>query len=382
MRDVTDKYLIGLRARYQASPLPAFFTWWWSELRVLIPDDLRRRFVAPRPQLLIEPVADGGVRLFRVGAELEELAFFSDADELQDIRPRLLQIMGSYDDGPPEVRLVLDPENVLECQVTLPQAVEGNLSQALNYQLDQITPFKADQVYYDYRIEGRDRDAGVLHLTLRLVLREAVDRHLDWLARLGIKPHAVDVTRSEDSQHPAGYNLLPAGQRPRYVHRRARINLILALASVALLGVVMAQSIYLREQTVSRLQAEVDQVRDEARQVAELRQELEDSLIAANFLAERRRQHPVVIEVLAEVTDLVPDDIWLQRFTISGNELQMQGLADGSQRLIELINESPLLDDAEFRGTVSVDSVSGMERFTTHAQIQSRGGTDADPAGS
>ncbi len=384
MRDLTDKYLGDLQTRYRASPLPAFFRWWGDELREVVPVQFRRRMVAPRPRLIIEPLADGSLKLFRSGEDgLEDLATFSEDDELSEMRARVLEILGSFDDGAPEIRLCLEPEQVLECKVTLPQAVERNLAQALSYQFDQITPFKAEQVYYDYRVDDRNRDTGTIALTVRLVLKEAVDSQLERLARLGIKPHAVDILDGDEAPEPAGYNLLPEAQRPRYVHRRARINIVLAVASVALLALVMAQSIYLRGQTIDELQEEADRLRGEAREVAELRQELEDSLIAANFLAERRREHPVVIEVLAEVTDLIPDEIWLQRFTISDNQLQIQGLADGSQQLIELLNDSALLDDAEFRGSVSVDSVTGKERFTTHARIQGRGDrADADSTGS
>ena len=386
MRDLTDKYLGGLQSRYRSSPLPAFVDWWTGELRGMVPESFRRRLVAPRPQLIIEPIPDdGGLRLFRGGDGLEEVAVFTENDELADMRARLLEILASYDDGAPEIRLCLDPEQVLECQVNMPQAVEGNLSQALGYQLDQITPFKAEQVYFDYRIDGRDRSTGMLSITLRLVLREAVDEQLDRLSRLSIKPHAVDVLEGEDedSLAPAGYNLLPEAHRPRYVHRRARINMMLGLALVALVVVAMFHSLALHQRTVDRLHAEADTLRAEAREVADLRTELEDSLEAANFLAERRRAHPVAIEVLAEVTDLIPDAIWLQRFTIDGNELNIQGLASQSpQELIEILNESALLDDAEFSGSVSVDSVTGDERFTTQARILSRGETNADPSGS
>jgi general secretion pathway protein L len=95
---------------------------------------------------------------------------------------------------------------------------------------------------------------------------------------------------------------------------------------VLLLALVMAQSLYLRGQTVDKLQAEVNQLRTESEAVMGLQQELEDSLTAANFLAERRRRQPVTIQVLDEVTRVLPDDIWLQQLQVRGNELMMQGL--------------------------------------------------------
>jgi general secretion pathway protein L len=370
-QSAVNEYWADVVARYRASPLPGFVRWWRGELSSLIPESVRQRLVQPRPVLWLVPDMDSGeMAVWAGGEEPEQLDVFGAAEDAELLRDRWMALVRDFEDGNPEIRLCLPESEVLQCPVELPLAVESGLDQALRYQLDQLTPFQADQVYYDHEVLTRDAEHGRLKLELRLVPIARIEGLRDRLAAIGIRPHAVDVIRSGEQPASQGFNLLPEDERPTYVYARARLNWRLAGAAALLLALVMAQSLYLRGQTVDRLQAEVDNLRSESEAVVALQQQLEDSLAAANFLAERRRRQPVTIQVLDEVTRVLPDDIWLQQLQVRGNELNMQGLADGSQRLIELINDSELLTDAEFRGSVNIDPASGRERFNALARIR------------
>lgn len=373
-----------LAARYRASPLPAFFAWWRGELAALIPDHVRRRLMPQRPVIWIVPAstAAGDLEIWRAGDPPQRMDIFGAGEDPGLLRGRWLEALSRFEDGSPEVRLCLPASRFLAVPVTLPLAVETNLPRALSYQLDQLTPFRADQARYDFRVNNRDGEHGRIELDLRLAPLAEVTPLLDRLGAMGIRPHALDTLAENGNQpDPEGFNLFPETERPRYVYARARLNWALLTAGAILLGMVMVQSLYLRGKTVRSLEAQAAELRAEAHAVLELRQELEDALLAANFLAERRRQQPVAIEVLAEVTEILPDNIWLQQFRIQGRELMIQGLADGAQRLIELVNDSELLDNAEFRGAINVDPASGRERFNAAAVIQPRRERDETPAG-
>jgi general secretion pathway protein L len=123
-------------------------------------------------------------------------------------------------------------------------------------------------------------------------------------------------------------------------------------------------------------------LRTEAREVVQLQQQLEESLLAANFLAEKRAAQPPVIDLIDEVTRLLPDDIWLQQFQLMGSELRIQGRADGSQRVIGLLDESELFRSPEIIGSISIDPRTGQEQFRSQAQVVTRPPTSGgDEAG-
>ena len=112
----------------------------------------------------------------------------------------------------------------------------------------------------------------------------------------------------------------------------------------------------------------------------QLQQAFEETLLAANFLAEKRASQPAVIELMDELTRLLPDDIWLQQFQLQGSDLRIQGQADGSQRVIGLLNESELFDSPEITGAISIDPRSGQERFRSQVRVVTEPGPDADEA--
>ncbi len=379
-----NEYWGSLVARYRAGPLPGFLKWWRGELAGLFPRTLRERMIPPRPELWLVPASEGHeLEVWAGGAVPEHSDTFGSSEDAGLLRDRWLERVNGFDDGHPEIRLCLPSEDILRCPVDLPLAVESNLAESLRYQLDQVTPFSADQVYFDYSILERDAERGRLKVDLRLALRSRVDAVRERLSAIGIRPHVIDSLEG-DHQRPRceGFNLLPLEQRPRHVYRRARINWLLVGALVLVLAVVMAESLFLHQRTADQLENEVDNLRREADQVMALQRELQDALAAANFLAERRRRQPISVEVLDEITRILPNDIWLMQMQMRGNELMLQGLAEESQRLIELVNESPLLADAEFRGSVSIDPSSGRERFNARARIETTGGERAAAAGS
>jgi general secretion pathway protein L len=155
----------------------------------------------------------------------------------------------------------------------------------------------------------------------------------------------------------------------RSANPRTRLNLALGVACVALLALVMAQSLYLRAHQVSELEAAIAEVQDEAREVAQIRKQIEDASQAAGFLASRRAELPLAIEVLADVTRTLPDDTFLDRLVIGAATVQMQGKSRNAQQLIEKVNESPLLDAAAFRGSTRLDARSGLEIFEVNASV-------------
>lgn len=373
--NAVNEYWASLSARYRTSPLPGFVSWWGGELASLVPDNIRSRMVPPRPGLWLVAGEEGaGLDIWRGGDEPERVDRFGADEDAHLLRDRWAEHLASFKDGQPEIRLCLPLDSVLACPVDLPLAVESNLGAAIGFQLDQLTPFKASQVLYDHRVSERDAHQGRIEVDLRLIPINRVEAVRDRLAQIGIRPHVIDtLVMSDETPACEGFNLLPEAERPPYVYARARLNWMLAGVAVLLLAVVMGQSLYLRGHKVDRLETEVAGLRHEAETVMDYQRQLEDALVAANFLAERRRRQPVIIQVLDEVSRVLPDDIWLQQVHVRDNELMIMGFADGSQRLIEILNDSALLDDSEFRGSITVDPASGQERFNARATITRRG---------
>ena len=372
-----NEWTKDLTARYQNSALPAFFAWWWGELSPLIPEHLKTRWVPPAPSLWLVPTGENrqDLAVWRWEGDGRRVDVFGADESVTALSMRWQALLDAFEFGAPQVVLCLPPDAVLEREVELPLAVETNLHQAVHYQLDQLTPFEPSAVYFDQRITHRDIDNGRLQVALRVAPIQGLMDWLDRLDSLQIAPHCIDRLADADGQsEPAreGFNLLPEAKRPRYVYERAQLNWRLAGVAALVLVAVMTGSLLLRDHSVDRLEGQVAQLRSEAQQVMALQRQLDEAVEAANFLAEKRSQAPVMMHVLDEVTRLLPSQMWLQQVQVRGEELTMMGYARGSQRLIELLNDNGLFADAAFRGRVTIDPETEQERFTVQAMIDRR----------
>jgi general secretion pathway protein L len=262
--------------------------------------------------------------------------------------------------------LLLSESRVLRKEVILPLAAESNLRQALAFEMDRQTPFHVNEVFFDYRVIQRERDSAQLRVDLAVTQKSTVMREIELLGPLGLAPGGVDV---EIDGMPAGLNLLPPDLRHRVVNRRSRLNLMAAAIAVVLLVFLMAQSVWLRQHQINEVEQAIEGVREEAMKVQELRKRIGDASEAAGFLQERRSTALPTVQVLAEVTRILPDDTYLDRLIIDSESVQMQGKSQNAQQLIEMVNSSPNFDNASFRGPTRLDTRTQKEIFDITATL-------------
>ena len=362
MLELVLKPLRRLRQRYEKSGFAQFLSWWRSELLSALPPAWRDWVASERAVVTLAPTAEGWkLRRVRVGrTEAEELVA-ADREALAQAVERLRP----EEEQPARQVLLLPAESTLRRRLTLPLAAEEHLVSVLAFEMDRQTPFRADQLYFDHRILRRDPTARTMLVELLAVPRAALDQSLQGIGALQLD--AADVAVGE---MPAGFNLLPVDRRARRVDKRLRLNLILSAAAVALLWLVMWQSLTLREQAIERLNEEKQVASAAAMQSAELKRQLRDAIEGASFLAKKKSEQAVAVDVLAEITRLVPDDTWLERLSFVGAQVQLQGQSSRADKLIGILTDSRCLEKPQFQGIIQPDGATGKERFSLVADLK------------
>lgn len=362
MLDLINKPLRRLRQRYDKSGLAQFLSWWRGELLAALPPAWRNWLASESAVLTIAPASEGWLlRRLRGGLIEVEEQTGNERDALAGAAERLRP----NEETPPRQVLLLPPERTLRRRLTLPLAAEEHIGQVLSFEMDRQTPFRADQVYFDHYIQKRDATARTMLVELLAVPRSVLDQMLQAVAVLPLD--AVDVANGDA---PAGFNLLPADKRAPRVDKRLRINLILVAATIAMVWLVMHQSLALREQAIEKLSDEVATARAAANQSAELKRQLRDAIEGANFLAKKKAEQAITVDVLAEVTRLVPDDTWLERLSFVGAQVQLQGQSAGADKLIGILTKSSCLANPQFQGIIQPDGATGKDRFSLAADLK------------
>lgn len=372
MLELIQKPWRRLKQRYEKSGLAQFLSWWRSELLAALPPAWRAWLASETAIITLAPSAEGWqLRRMRAGQIEVEAQAGGEHPPLAEVTERLR----TEPESPPRQILLLPADRTLRRRLTLPLAAEEHIAQVLSFEMDRQTPFRADQVYFDHRIHKRDAVARTMLVELLAVPRATLDQVLQGVVNVPLD--AVDVANAEE---PAGFNLLPQDRRARRVDQRLRINLILIVSAIGLAWLVMYQSLVLRERAIEKLSDEMTTVRTAANQSAELKRQLRDAIEGASFLSKKKSEQAITVDVLAEVTRLVPDDTWLERLSFVDKQVQLQGQSAGADRLIGILTKAKCLTNPQFQGIIQPDGATGKDRFTLAADLKTGACNGTDTA--
>jgi len=355
-----------VRRAWRASPAPAFLAWWLGELRGLLPARWQALVGSGECWCLLRH-ADGEWILRRSG-QSAPLGRWSDALDAAAQQASLAAAVAGIDRQDLRLALCLPPAAVLRRPLSLPLAARDSLRQVGAYEMDRQTPFRVEQVYYAIRETAGAAPPGRFMAELVAVPRAALDAPWQRLRETGIAVDAVDLAEGDGR---LGVDLLPPERMPPRRDPRKRLNLALAGGLVLLALLCLGQWLHNREQALAAMQAEVDSLRGQARQVAELRRQLEDSAGAAGFLARRKADSATVLDVLEDLTERLPDDTWLERFTLDDDgRIGFQGQSAKAAHLVDVLQDSKRITGANFQGVIQRDPGTGKERFYMNAQVR------------
>lgn len=279
--------------------------------------------------------------------------------------PRLSQTAGVF--------LCLPASRVFVREVDLPLAVEENLTEALTLELDRLTPFKPDQVRFDYRIVERNPAGKTLRVVLAVVPAELLTAQTAALADLGLPLRGATLAEFLSRDGRSCLNFLPAGGWSSRARWRLRINIALGLMVSALLAVALGLPVWqLREKAIAE-EREMAQAKGQAFGADALRGELEKRVEEHNLIVRKKLDAPYVVPILNSLSALLPEDTWLTHFEFDGKDLQIQGEAPSASKVFSLIDQAPFVKSAAFKSpVVSMQSPTGTptERFHIAAELK------------
>lgn len=368
-----DRQLARLRVRLAKTPLPRFFAWWGGQLLACLPARWRAVLSERSESLLLDLQGEEFVVWREKGDSVREYARIHRGAPVEEQTAEFRRLRNAIDDPAVRTVFVIPPGRVLSRTLSLPAAAEENLRQVLAFEMDRQTPFKADQVYFDSRVLGHDATGRNAQVELVLIPRGQLDQELGVLPGGATELDGVDTWRDGRGAARRHINLLPPERRARRRSMRLPINLGLAALALVLLVANMNQSLANRAAAVELMRAEVQQAGQEARQVSALRQTLVDSIEGANFLTERKRNGPLMVGLINDLTTRIPLDTYLERLQIESDQVQLQGQAEEASKLIALLGASPCLGNPGFQGQVQPDARTGKDRFQINAVLKNCG---------
>ncbi len=171
------------------------------------------------------------------------------------------------------------------------------------------------------------------------------------------------------SSHPR-INLLPRALRPR---RASRGQLVTAamLGLTLLLGMgLLGAQVYQRSRYVQSLSQEIRRLDPEVKAVERLATEVAQKKKLVSALERVEAKSLRALPFLRDLTELLPQDAWLQALTMEPQGVELIGQAGAASQLIQPLENSPWLERVEF--TSPVTRTQGKEQFRMRASWERR----------
>jgi Tfp pilus assembly protein PilN len=173
-------------------------------------------------------------------------------------------------------------------------------------------------------------------------------------------------------------NLLPFEMRKTV--RQVGRPLFMILTSLALaLSLAWGIGVLVRYRSeLNAINTEIKKRRPEIEVVEKLQQQKE-GLRKEIFELEKIKSGEISkIEILRELTQLLPTTVWVWNFKYTGKEIEISGFADSASDLIPLLDKSPLFEKVEFLTPVTKERMrmgsegQEKERFKIKARLEGR----------
>ncbi len=161
---------------------------------------------------------------------------------------------------------------------------------------------------------------------------------------------------------------------PRQLQRQQRwvrvqlAMVVLVIVSLALLPYAWVRG---RSAALEHLQRQIVVVKQRAQALDAIRRENQQITSTFEQLATYRDHWPCAVDVLKEVTDILPQDTWLSSLTMHEQRLTMRGTSADATRVVEALENSPLISAVHFDAPVV--KRGDKETFTIVATLSTDG---------
>jgi general secretion pathway protein L len=143
------------------------------------------------------------------------------------------------------------------------------------------------------------------------------------------------------------------------------LSVVLCCLTVAALFIPLLKM----DATVSELRERLNTARKDVEEINKTRSDINAYVQKLHSLKEEKSSTSNVVDVLLELTSILPDDTWLENVALKDGGVTMQGQSASATELIRLLESSAIFSKAKFESPV-VQLPGGLaERFNIRAEI-------------
>ncbi|HYK89573.1 MAG TPA: PilN domain-containing protein [Acidobacteriota bacterium] len=169
---------------------------------------------------------------------------------------------------------------------------------------------------------------------------------------------------------PIRLDLLPRELRSNQARWAYVPAIILSLVNIGLLVALGVQPIIQDRILARKLDQEIQSLRGRVERVQTIRSGTKALQQQIEYVEGIYRKRDMNLEVLRELTTILPQDTFLTMYRNSDGQIQLAGLSSSAPDLIPKLEQSPLIKDVAIQGTIFKDPQTGKDRFNFNAKLE------------
>ncbi|MCD6430558.1 MAG: PilN domain-containing protein [Deltaproteobacteria bacterium] len=142
---------------------------------------------------------------------------------------------------------------------------------------------------------------------------------------------------------------------PQVLHRRRLWIKLEAAAALFLLVALICQPLVVlagKRRHLQKLEKELAVVRLEADKLSGIRKQNQATISHFETLSGLVREQSVTIDLLKELTEVIPQDTWLSSLAIRARKIHLQGTSASATAVVKALEDSPLFEEVHFDSPV------------------------------
>jgi Tfp pilus assembly protein PilN len=171
---------------------------------------------------------------------------------------------------------------------------------------------------------------------------------------------------------PIRMNLLPMERRIHQSRWAYVPTVICGIAILALLAMMGFHRMIQNQRLVRQLDEEIMALTKPVNTAHSYRKQAEELEKKARSLEELLNKRDMNLEILRELTNLLPPDTFLQNYNCKNQDgiIQITGLSPSVPDLIRMLEKSSLLKDVGLKGSTWKEQATKKDRFTIEAKLE------------
>jgi general secretion pathway protein L len=260
--------------------------------------------------------------------------------------------------------LVLSRDHGIVRNLQLPVDVQQDLKSALALQIEAISSWPEQEVYWDYIVERPADKPKWLAITVVIIPKPVLDPWLQLFESFNLALSGATLQGYET-------NVIPPRLRRRSATIQLAASCVLAVFLVLVGVALLMRGPYQQRVYASQIQQEISKLEPDVKSL--VRDESELNALTKRFdqLQRRMTNRDQNLEALNTLATVLPPDTFIVTYRYQGDAVTVSGVSASALNVQSALEKSSVFKDVQFPGPITREP-SGKDRFTLTMSLKGR----------